>query len=228
MPPSIKVLIACLITISLSLGIVLAIQVKNVRDANLSMINSLPNKASSTPTETSTSNDKENVILSDYCFSNYYSLAENLESKMRANLWYDGKSLSKLFSSSEFKKIEQGAQKLSYQSPMELCNFEDDFIAFVSFGDYSADNNNTIGFYDVREDKLSTIELYNRGSGDIGLCEINGLITDGLLVSCAGGDGPGGYSTEYIWNVEKQKVTVIKDCEYFQEDETCTMDRFKF
>lgn len=84
-------------------------------------------------------------------------------------------------------------------------------ISFVLYGDFGTEEyNNIIGTYDDTNGFI-TDEQYNEGSGDYGVCKIDGYLSENLVYSCNGGDGPMGRETIYILKSTGES-TLVKDC----------------
>ncbi len=106
----------------------------------------------------------------------------------------------------------------------EMCYSQGDKIAFVVYGEFEGfeGTNNLIGIYDG--ERLVAHRLFNRSSGDIGLCALRGYIESNVVYACGGGDGPGGWNTVYVMDHLTGESTTIMDCTYFEDESTCTVN----
>lgn len=111
----------------------------------------------------------------------------------------------------------------SQGSLMQLCSVGGgDTIGFVMYGDFDDDNNNVVGIY--RDAKSVTQAHYNPNAGDISVCNISGFVEDVMIYSCGGGDGGGGWNKIYTLDLITAESQLIKDCEFYLEDNTCTQN----
>lgn len=112
-----------------------------------------------------------------------------------------------------------------------LCQFAKEEIAFVYYGTYDS-NNNVIGYFKDAPNNddymLSYSFEFNEPSGDIGMCYLQGVVegflTDHLLYSCGGGDGPYAWQKVYAFNISTGQNTLIKDCVLESEELTCDVN----
>lgn len=91
------------------------------------------------------------------------------------------------------------------------------FHAFVLSGDFGKENN-IIG-YITKEGSIMLDKQYSQPMGDIGVCGVSGFIDGNLMYQCAGGDGPGGFSSWYVLKKDAQKSVLIKSCTYMAGEE---------
>lgn len=106
-----------------------------------------------------------------------------------------------------------------------MCYSDQGEISFVVYGEFEAEPeaNNLIGIYS-RERELITDLQFNRSSGDIGVCSLQGYIERNVVYACDGGDGPGGWNTVYVLDRNSGKSTVIKDCTYYLDETDCQIN----
>lgn len=131
-------------------------------------------------------------------------------------------SQQKFFDESIFDKFFADEKYIDFTKTGELfqiCLRSDDTIGFTLYGQYGTDNN-MVGIY--RDSKFVTQTHNVPNSGDIGLCTIDGFIEDVLVYSCGGGDGGGGWNKIYTLDFISSESQLIKDCEFYLEDNTCT------
>lgn len=180
-------------------------------------------------TEDGTSVDSEISLVVPSCLNAWEgALTENDVLDVFANSTdYYLDPVSKLFQNPKFNELN------NVSSPKQLCILGDNVaFAFYKDSNYSdvGEFNNAIGLY--TSDGLVLDYKYNKGSGDIGVCNIIGYL-DGVLYQCGGGDGPFSWRKVYLLMPNGQSKT-IQDCEFtgeysdgekeYKPTATCTVD----
>ncbi len=113
----------------------------------------------------------------------------------------------------------------------QFCDFggggSTEMLFFVLYGDYGNYNNVVVGginVYDEDNAKLVFDYKNNPDSGDIGMCDLDGIIESHLIYSCGGGDGPSSNNSVYLLNTNNGKSKTIKQCFYLYDKEEKKID----
>lgn len=101
-----------------------------------------------------------------------------------------------------------------------------EIFAFVAYGNYPNLTNNALGYFDGTD--LTVQYVNNPDSGDIGVCEIQGVLDNGAIVKCGGGDGPLSWQKIYVVENGRTDPTLVKDCSTQSGVETCVLNNAGF
>ena len=146
--------------------------------------------------------DNESVKIGCQTYSSIEDIKKNIDSNTSEKVFTD-------------KRI---SDQLSAVSSATWCQFiessvsSDSLSAFVMNGNFGKENN-IVGFV-TKSGEVIIDKQYNQPTGDVGLCGISGFMDGNLMYQCAGGDGPGGFSSWYILRKDTQKSVLLKACTY--------------
>lgn len=127
---------------------------------------------------------------------------------------FDSGIVRSVFENEEFLKLVEGAEAINY------CVYWDKFVfSFYYVGHYpEVPSYDVVGIYfeewdgEMMAGKMVTARQDFKPLGDIYACGLNGFAGGGLMYSCGGGDGCGGYTRDYILNYDGKR-TLIADCD---------------
>lgn len=94
----------------------------------------------------------------------------------------------------------------------QICYESHEYITFMLYKN-DPTFNNRLGIFS--DNTLVMDQQYNPSSGDMGTCNLSGVLEGNLIYSCGGGDGPGGWNKVYVLNKSTGKSLLIKDCTFF-------------
>lgn len=162
--------------------------------------------------------ENENRASRPYCVGG--TPADELRQQIVAGNQLDGESANGFIGDPAVHAIWNQAFFLH-----QVCYSDRGEMAFVAFGEFDAfpEANNAIGLYTTDQDLLVEY-IFNRNSGDYGVCMITGYIERNLVFSCGGGDGPGGWNTVYVFNRSSGEAAIIKQCSFIQDERECEIN----